>query len=218
MNAAVTESLLRGALTTAEVVVLAIAVATPAAIIAALGRMSRFWLARLVAGAYIELFRGTSALVQLFWAFFVLPELGVTMSPFTVGFLILGLNAGSYGAETVRGAVKAVPRGQWEAVQMLGLARWQGLRTVIFPQAIPTMLPPIGNTLIDVLKASSLVSLITVSDFTRAVNKWATTGALDLTLAYSLLLIGYLVLSVPITGGMRLLESRYRRRMPTRTR
>ncbi|WP_238009884.1 ectoine/hydroxyectoine ABC transporter permease subunit EhuC [Dactylosporangium sp. AC04546] len=215
MTQTVVDSLLRGALVTLVVVAVAVLIATPVALVAGLARLSRLRVVRLVAGVYVEVFRGTSALVQLFWAYFVLPEFGIVLPPLTVGCVVLGLNAGAYGAEIVRGAVNAVPRGQWEALQTLGVGRWQGIRRVVFPQAVPTMLPPAGNTLIDVLKASALVSLITVSDFTRAINQWATTGALDLTLAYTLLLVGYFVMSMPLSGGMRLLERFYRRRLPS---
>lgn len=212
MTPVVRQSLLDGALTTIEVVALALAVAVPAALLGGFGRLSRFRAIRIAVGCYIEFFRGTSALVQLFWAFFVLPELGVVLSPFLVGFVVLGLNAGAFGSEIVRGAVLAVPRGQWEATQLLGLRRWHSIRLVIFPQALPTMLPAVGNTVIDVLKATSLVSLITVSDFTRNVSRWATTGTLDLTFAYTLLLAGYLAMSLPLTAAIRLLERRYARR------
>src|SRR5207247_9963702 len=89
--------------------------AVVAAVFAALLKMYGPWPLRWLAVVYIEVFRGTSSLVQLFWLFFVLPRFGFTMEPLTVAILALGLNVGAYGAGAVRGAVSAVPRGQWEA-------------------------------------------------------------------------------------------------------
>ena len=188
--------------------------AGPVALFAALCRLAENRVARVLATIYVEVFRGTSALVQLFWAFFVLPVFGVNLQPVTVGVLVLALNGAAYAAETIRGALLAVPKPQWEAARLLRLGRWSTLFTIVISQALPTMLPPLGNTMIDMLKASALVSLITVSDLTREVNSWATTGALSLTVAYTILLGGYLVLSLPVNGGIRLLERRLRRRGP----
>ena len=116
--------------------------------------------------AYIEVFRGTSALVQLFWFFYALPLFGVYLSPMIAGILVLGLNVGSYGAEVVRGAVQAIDKGQHEAAQALSLSPLQKMRHVILPQAFVRALPPAGNLLIELLKSTALVSLITLNDLT----------------------------------------------------
>src|SRR3546814_959292 len=89
-----------------------------------------------------DLFRGTSALVQLFWLFFVLPHFGLTPEPLTVAVAALGLNVGAYGAEVVRGAIDAVPRGQWEATIALNMSRMEALRRIILPPAVVAMIPP----------------------------------------------------------------------------
>ena len=121
---------------------------------------------RWLATVYVEVFRGTSALVQLFWLFFVLPQFGLTLAPFLVAVLALGLNVGAYGSEVVRGAILGVPRGQWEATTALNMTRAAALRRIILPQAFVAMIPPWGNLFIELLKATSLVSLITLSDLT----------------------------------------------------
>ncbi len=113
---------------------------------------------------YVEIFRGTSALVQLFWLFFVLPQFGVMIDAFAVAVLALGLNVGAYGSEVVRGAIKSVARGQWEASIALNMSRAQMLRRIILPQAFIAMIPPWGNLFIELLKSTALVSLITLSD------------------------------------------------------
>jgi polar amino acid transport system permease protein len=163
------------------------------------------WPVRWLAVTYIEIFRGTSALVQLFWLFFVLPRFGLTMDPLTVAILALGLNVGAYGAEVVRGAVTAVPRGQWEATIALNMSRVQSLRRIIVPQAIVAMIPPWGYLFIELLKATAIVSLITISDIAfRAQQMNATTYRT--TEIFSLALVIYLALAMVITIIMRQFE------------
>ena len=136
------------------------------AFLAGLGRVSRFAAVRALATAYIEFFRGTSIFVQLFWAYFVLPFFGVPLTPLQAGVLALGLNVGAYGAEVVRGAVRSIGKEQYEACVALNLGRWQSMRHVILPQALLLMLPTFGNNAIELLKATSVVSLISLADMT----------------------------------------------------
>jgi polar amino acid transport system permease protein len=116
--------------------------------------------------AYIEFFRGTSLIVQLFWLYFVLPALGIRLEAMTVAILGIALNYGSYGSEVVRGAIESVPRGQVLAARALGLTPLQVLRSVVLPQAMTIFVRPWGNLMIQLLKATSLVSLITIADLT----------------------------------------------------
>ena len=138
-------------------------------------RSARVWL-RWPANAYVEVFRGTSAMVQLFWFYFALPFFGVSLPALITGVLVLGLNSGAYGAEIVRSAVDHVPRGQWEASRALNLSERQALWRIIVPQALSMMLPPAGNLLIELMKNTALVSLITLSEltFTAQVQRAAT--------------------------------------------
>jgi polar amino acid transport system permease protein len=160
---------------------------------------------RWLAITYIEIFRGTSALVQLFWLFFVLPHFGVTLPPMAVGILALGLNVGAYGAEVVRGAIGSVPRGQWEAATALNMTRSEALRRIILPQAFVAMIPPWGNLLIELLKATALVSLITVTDLAFRAQQMNQitfrTGEI-----FTVVVIFYLGLAFLITLGTRSLE------------
>src|SRR5690606_30737102 len=126
--------ILQGALVTIQLTVMGCALALVMAFLAGLGRLSRHAPLRWLATAYIEFFRGTSIFVQLFWVYFVLPLLGVTLSPMQAGVLALGLNVGAYGAEVVRGAVQSIGREQFEACVALNLSRYQTLRHVILPQ------------------------------------------------------------------------------------
>jgi polar amino acid transport system permease protein len=197
--------LLQGALVTVQITVAGAALALVSAVIAALAKLYGPAPVRWLAIGYIELFRGTSALVQLFWMFFVLPHFGVTLEPLTVAIVALGLNVGAYGAEVVRGALIAVPRGQWEATIALNMTRGEALRRVILPQAFVAMIPPWGNLFIELLKSTSLVSLITISDLTFRAQQMNQTTFRTVEIFVIVLLL-YLAISMIITVGMRALE------------
>lgn len=177
------------------------------ALLGGLARHSRDLIVRGLAACYVEIFRGTSALVQLYWFYFALPLLvGLQLDALTVGMMVLGLNAGAYGAEIVRGAIQAVPDGQTRAALALNLNRWQTMRYIILPQAIPAMLPPLGNLLIELLKGTALVSMITVTDLTRA-GLNIRDNTLQTTEIFLALLVIYFLLSVCIASGIRRLET-----------
>ena len=156
--------LLQGALLTIEIAVLGSLLAVVMGMLAALARMYGPAPLRWLATVYVEIFRGTSALVQLFWLFFVLPQFGVTLDAFLVAVLALGLNVGAYGSECVRGAIQSVPRGQWEAAKALSLSPQRMYRSVILPQAIRTVLPALGNYMVAMFKDTPVLSAITVAE------------------------------------------------------
>jgi len=199
--------LLQGAVLTIEIAILGSMLAVVMGLIAALARLYGPAPLRWLATIYVEIFRGTSALVQLFWLFFVLPQFGILMEPFTVAVLALGLNVGAYGSECVRGAILAVPRGQWEASTALNMSRAQMLRRIILPQAFVAMIPPWGNLFIELLKSTALVSLITLSDLAFRAQQMNQTTLKTIPI-FTLVLLIYLVMSLVITIGMRLLEKR----------
>ncbi|MFC4425191.1 amino acid ABC transporter permease [Deinococcus navajonensis] len=158
-------ALWRGTQVTLGLTVLASLFGLLLGLIGALGRMSRFGPLRWLAGVYIETFRGTPLLVQLFFLFFALPQITkVTLPPFHTAVLGLSLFAGAYTAEIIRGSLNAVPRGQLEAARALGLRPAQALRSVLLPQALRIGLPALGNQFIGLLKDSSLASVITVTE------------------------------------------------------
>jgi polar amino acid transport system permease protein len=199
--------LLRGALVTVEVTAVSAVLALGMSFAGGLGRLSRHRLLRWIAGTYIELFRGTSLLVQMFWVFYVFPTFGLTLSPFTAGVAVLGLNLGAYGAEVVRGGIQAVPEGQIDAAVALDFGAGQRFRRIVLPQAVPLMLPPFGNLLIVLLKASSLVSFITLPDLTFNAESLRSASGHTL-LIYSMVLVMYFLMSSVITVGMRTVEAR----------
>ncbi len=199
--------ILEGAWVTLQLTVFGCMLALVAAFTAGLGRLAHSWPVRAVATAYIEFFRGTSIFVQLFWAYFVLPLMGVPLSPFQAGVLALGLNVGAYGAEVVRGAVLAVPKEQHEACTALNLTSWQKMRHVIIPQAFVLMLPTFGNNAIELLKGTAVVSLISIADMTfNAQVVRAQTG--NTLIPFLSILILYFLISLAIGTGIRRLENR----------
>ncbi|MDN4594307.1 ectoine/hydroxyectoine ABC transporter permease subunit EhuC [Polycladomyces subterraneus] len=172
------------------------------------GRLSRFYPLRVVCVFFVEVFRGTSLLVQLFWLYFVLPQLGIWLPADLAGLLALGLNAGAYGSEIVRSSILAIPKGQIEAAVALNMTPGQRMRSVILPQAFRIMLPSFGNLLIELLKGTSLVSLITISDMTFQATTLRTNMNQYTPEIFGLLLILYFLVAYPLTLGVRWLERR----------
>ena len=199
--------LLRGLWVTLQLTAGAAVLAVPAALLAGLGRMSRRPCLSWPAACYVEVFRGTSALVQLFWVYYVLPLLGLRLPAVWAGILVLGLHTGAYGAEVVRGAIANVPKGQAEAAVALNMTPLATLWRILVPQAVPLMLPPAGNLLIELLKNTALVSLITITDLTFSAQllRSETFRTVEV---FSIALLMYFAAAQVLNGGMRLLERR----------
>ena len=173
------------------------------------GKLSSNWAVKGLSIVYIEVFRGTSLLVQLFWLFYALPIIGLTLSPLSAGILGLSLNIGAYGAEVVRGALEATSRGQREAAIALNFTPRQTLWRILLPQALLEMMPPFGNLAVQNLKDSALVSLITLADLTyQAQNLRNITLQTVPILTLTLLL--YFAMALLLTAAMRWLERRVR--------
>ncbi|OLT13929.1 ectoine/hydroxyectoine ABC transporter permease subunit EhuC [Pseudonocardia sp. CNS-139] len=180
------------------------------AAVAGLALLSRRRAVRAVSRVYVEVFRGTSEVVQLFWIFFVLPALvGYQIIPLGAGILVLGLNHGAYGAEIVRGAVQAVPRAQYEGSLALSLSPYDRMTRVILPQALVEMLPPFNNLFIQLLKSTALLSLVVVDEVVRQGQLLVPNLGVGETLTiYLVELVIFLLLGLGITAVMRLLERR----------
>lgn len=197
--------LLDGLYQTIIVFVLGAALALVSAFTIGIAGLSDHGPVRWFAVGWVEFWRGTSMLVQLFWIYFVLPFLGIDVPALVAAVLALGLNEGAYAAEIVRGTIKARPRGQTEASIALGMGKTLRMRRILIPQSIPAMLPPFGNVFVDTLKNTSLVSLVTVRDLTfqgqAVLNNTGATIAV-----YSTLLVIYFILSMITSTGMKWLE------------
>lgn len=158
------------------------------------------------ATVYIEFFRGTSLLVQLYWIYYVLPLMGITLSPFVSGVLALGLNFGAYGAEIVRGGIQAVPRGQYEAALALNMSPAARMRRIIIPQTFPLILPPAANLTVELLKATALVALITVVDLMFVAKQINATTWLSAQVFGTALIIYYVMARFALIPFLRSLE------------
>jgi polar amino acid transport system permease protein len=199
--------LLQGALVTLEVTAMAAILALALSFGVGLARLATVKPVRIVATVYVEVLRGTSAMVQLFYLFFIFPQFGITIDPITTAVLGLGLNFSAYGSEIVRTTVLSIDRGQWEAAHALDMSRTLALQRIIVPQALTAMIPPFGNLLVELLKATSLVSLITLTDLTfagqRLIEARGKPG-----LVWGTVLVVYFVMAFPLSRLVRRIERR----------
>jgi len=202
-----------GSVTTIMQTLLAAGLAIAIAVVAGLMRLSKNRFVHGTATVYIEIFRGTSLLVQLYWIFFVLPLFGLSLEKFTAGYIAVGMNLGAYGAELVRGGILSVPKGQWEAATALSMSPAKRMVRIIFPQAFLIMLPPWGNLLIELLKGTALVALISVADLMFEARKINGSTYLSAQAFGSALIIYYIMSRAMITPFMRWLEQVMTRRL-----
>lgn len=165
--------LAKGAVVTLELSIMSMILAVFAGLNIALARLYAPRFLRTFAVAYIELIRGTPLLVQLFLIFYGLPHIGIRLSPMLAAILGLALNYSAYEAENYRAGIQSIPKTQMEAALALGMTQMQALRYVIIPQAIRMVIPPVTNDFIALLKDSSLVSVITMVELTKAYSELA---------------------------------------------
>jgi polar amino acid transport system permease protein len=157
---------LKGVFLTVEVSFLAILIGLPVGILAAVARTSRLKILNLIGAVYVEVFRNTPLLIQIFIIFFGLPGMGIKLSPYISGLTALVLYVGAYNTEVIRAGLEAVPRGQIEAAKSLGLTGVQTFLHVILPQTFRISLPALGNNWVALVKNSSLVSVIGMVELT----------------------------------------------------
>jgi cystine transport system permease protein len=177
---------------------------------AALMRVAPWAPLRWPAALYVSVFRGTPLLVQLFVVYYGLPSVGIEFTPVTAGVLTLSLNAGAYLSESLRGAINAVAQGQWRAAYSLGLGWGQTLRHVVLPQALRVAVPSMSNTLISLIKDTSLVSVITMTELMLATKELISVTFRPLPLYVAAAII-YWVLSLFFEGLQRRAERRLNR-------
>ncbi|AXK63083.1 MULTISPECIES: amino acid ABC transporter permease [Burkholderia] len=199
--------MVKGALLTLKFAVASMALGLVVGLVVAIMRIGSNRLASGLAQGYVSLMRGTPLLVQMFVVYYGLPDLGITLDPTTAGIFTLTLNAGAYLSESMRGAILGIGRGQWAAAHSLGLTHVQTLRYIVCPQALRLAVPSLGNTLISLIKDTSLVSVITVTELLRSTQEViaATFQPLPLYLAAAAI---YWVLSTLLTRLQGRVETR----------
>jgi His/Glu/Gln/Arg/opine family amino acid ABC transporter permease subunit len=177
------------------------------ALAAALARLSSLRVLAGVARVYISVIRGTPLLVQLFIVFFGLGQVGIKLDPYLAAGIAFSLNVGGYAAEIVRAAILSVPRGQYEAATVIGMDYWQSMRRIVLPQAARIAVPPLSNTLLSLVKDTSLASLVLVPELFRQAEVAAALSTEYLPL-YALAALYYWVVCYLITLAQGPLERR----------
>ena len=203
--------LLQGCVTTIQVTFLALVLSTLLGFMLALMRLSPYAWLRAPAVTFITVIRGIPIIVQLFYIYFVFPEIGITVNAFQAGVIGLGVAYSAYQAENFRAGIEAIDHGQIEAAQSIGMRYWLVLRRVIMPQAIRITLPPYGNTMIMMLKDSSIASTITVAELTRQGQLIASSTFKNMTV-FTLVALLYLTMSLPLTYLAHRLEKKFGRK------
>lgn len=161
-----------------------------------------------ISRGFITIIRGIPIIVQLFYMYFVMPEIGLDLTALQAGIIGLGVAYSAYQAENFRAGIEAIDKGQIEAAMSIGMSDAMIMRRVILPQAIRIVMPPFGNTIIMMLKDSSLVSTITVAELTRQ-GQLIAASTFDNMTVFTLVALFYLALSLPLTFLTRHLEKRY---------
>lgn len=170
-------------------------------------RLSKIKIARAIAWFYVWIFRGTPLLVQLFIVFFGFPKAGIYLSAWTAAIITFSLNSGAYISESIRGAQTSIPNGQWEAASTLRLSHWQTLRHVIGPQIWRIALPPISNEFVNLVKATSLASVITITDLFQ-VGQQITARTYEPLIIYTEVAVIYLVVCTFLSWLQSFLEKK----------
>lgn len=199
--------LLPGLTVTIPLTAIAFTFAMAIAVAAAMAQFARVPVATQLCRFYIWIFRGTPLLVQLFVVFFGLPKAGITIDPFPAAVLVFSLNEGAYCAETIRAALESVPVGQLEAGYCVGMSYLQTMRRIVLPQAMRTAFPPLSNSLIAMVKDTSLAANITVVEMFRATQQINARVYEPLALYIEVGLI-YLLFSTVLTWLQRLGEKK----------
>lgn len=202
--------LARAAIVTIEATVLSFVIALVLGLVLAVLRMSGpvvGWLA----SAFVELVRSTPLLIQIFFLFFVLPQAGIVLDAFTAGIIALSIHYGCYCSEVYRAGLEAVPRGQWEACTALNFSSWYTFKNIILPQAIPPIVPALGNYLVALFKDTPLLSAIAVLELVQTAKNL---GSENFRYTEPMTVVGlaFLVLSLVSAAGIRWLEVRLNRR------
>ncbi|MDR3514271.1 MAG: ectoine/hydroxyectoine ABC transporter permease subunit EhuD [Azospirillaceae bacterium] len=207
--------LLTGLGLTVELTFGGMAIALVLALLLALGRISSSRWLRVPAAAFVELIRGSPLLLQLFYIYYVLPAVGLRLSPIMAGLIGLGINYGAYLSEVFRAGIVAVGRGQREAAESLGMSEGQTLRFVILPQAWRIVIPPTGNYFVSMFKDTALVSTISLAELMFQGQLIASDTFRYMTI-YSIIFVIYVVISIPASMGVRWLELYFNRSMSSR--
>lgn len=202
--------LLDGVVVTIEISLLSYLLALVVGLLLALLRRNpRAWISR-PTGEVIEFIRSTPLLVQIYFVFYIGPQFGVTLHPWVAGIIALGVHYGTYTSEVYRAGLEGVNKGQWEASIALNLSKYQTYRDIVLPQAIPPIIPTLGNYLIGIFKETPLLSVITIAEMLTRAKDYASEN-FRYTEAYIMVGVVFLVLSIPASYFVNWSERRFKR-------
>jgi polar amino acid transport system permease protein len=199
--------LLQGSVMTIQLTVITLVVGTVLGILLALLKLSKNRLIYSAAALYTWIFRGTPLILQLYFFYYALPTMGVTMKPFTAAVIGLSLNCGAYMAEIIRGGIISIDKGQFEASKALGFSYFQTMYKIVLPQTFRVIIPPVGNEFIAMLKDTSLVSTIAMVELMRTATQiYSTTFKITEMLASAAFL--YLLMTTIFTTVFSIIEKK----------
>ncbi len=202
--------LLKGAQVTVMVTITSLVLSTFLGLFWALLRTSHIKVLSWISATFVNTIRGIPILVQLFYIYFVLPEIGIQLTAFQAGSIGLGIAYSAYMSEVFRAGIEAIDVGQIEAAHTIGMTRWLVMTRVVLPQAFRIALPPYGNNLIMLLKDSSQTSAITVAELSLE-SKLIAASTFKNTTVFTMGAIGYLIMSLPLIFLVARLEKRFKR-------
>jgi arginine/lysine/histidine/glutamine transport system substrate-binding and permease protein len=198
----------RGVWMTAVMAMSSLLFGLPLGLCLALARVQSNRLVTTPASIYVEVMRGTPLLVQILFVYFVLPSVGINLPAYTSGIVALTLNAAAYISEVIRAGIQSIDAGQMEGARALGMSHWQAMRRIILPQTFRRVVPPLTNEGIALLKDSSLVSVIGLTELARTGQELASRYAAPLTI-WPLVALLYLALTFPLARVAEYLERRW---------
>lgn len=201
--------ILKGSLITLQLYIVTIIFSIPLGIISAIGKISKYKALNLIISFYTWVFRGTPLLLQLFFFYYGLPVLGITLSPFAAAAITFILNYGAYFTEIFRAGIQSIDKGQYEAAHCLGMSYKQTMTRIILPQTIKRVLPPLSNEAITLVKDTALVAAIGMGDLLRAAKQIVTR---DFSISpFVLAAVFYLLFTTIIVTVFRIMEKKYSR-------
>ena len=203
-------TLARGALVTLQIALFSSLIGMIGGTILGLAQHSKNIIIRWLVTGYITLIRGTPMLIQITFAFFMLPKIGVSLPALWVAIIAIGCNSAAYISQVIKAGIASVGRGQIEAAWVLGLSRWQTTRYIILPQAFRIVIPALGNELVTLIKDSSLASIIGVTELYKE-GSLIRSLTYDVITTYAAVGFIYLVLTTTLTILINHLEQRMNR-------
>lgn len=205
-------ALLSAFLTTLEIAVFALLLSLFLGVVFGLMSTSHNFLLRAIARVYVEFFQNTPLAIQVFFVFYVLPYAGIVLHTTVIGILCVGIYTGAYMSEVVRAGIGSIPKGQFEAAASQGFTYIQTMLLIILPQTVKIILPPMVNQMVNLIKNTSIIAMVSGGDLMYRTNAWATNGSMSYGPNYLLCGVLYFAMCFPLSQWARHYEERLKQR------